>query len=64
MAVLGGGAFSYERGTPALPTQPPCMRPDLFGFWLGNYSGTSRIRNSAPLGSYISRNMFGALWRP
>ena len=30
MVALGGGAVSYERGTPLLPT--PCtLNPDIFG---------------------------------
>ena len=55
MTVLGGGAFSYERGTPAVFqgfVSVSRVIEAMGDLLLVPYRGTSLIRKRPPLGSY------------
>ena len=64
MVVLGGGAVSYERGTPVLASNNmnrPQGDPIPLGVALP-YRGTSLIRNRLLLGLYSSPLPRGLGW--
>ena len=52
MAVLGGGAVSYERGNPVARCPHLLPRPLEAHAPLPDYRGTSLLQHRTPLGPY------------